>query len=93
MVSKLSLLLLLVTITACTFTTTMVKTPVFKVGDRTLDSNLKSLLTYEHVNINGVKKTTNGNSGTFMEIEVINAQNLPSDDAQLRALGKSLADL
>ena len=75
----------------CTVTTTREKKPEFKVGNDTLQHNLNTLLTFEHANVNGIEKKTNGKTETNLEIDIINGANIPSDDVQLKALGKTIA--
>ena len=75
-------------ITSCTFTTTRTKTPEFKMSVDSIGSKVNSLVTCEHITLNGAEKTTNGKTSAEMEIDIINGKNIPSDDDRLKTLGK-----
>lgn len=77
--------------TGCTFTTTTPKNPVFSVTDDSIKAALHSLVTYEHVDINGKTTTTNGKANIELEIDVINGQNIPGDEKEMANLAAQIA--
>ena len=82
------ILLLAFFITSCTFTTTRTKPPEFKLSVDSIEGKIDSLVTCEHITLNGAEKITNGKSSSEMEIDIINGKNMPSDDDRLKTLGK-----
>jgi hypothetical protein len=76
---------------ACTFTTTMPDSPAFRVGIDTVGNHLDSIVSAQHFNLDGVKKSVNGTATRTMEITVTNGKNLPSEGPALHDLGKALA--
>jgi hypothetical protein len=85
------LLMLCSFIASCTFTTTKEKDPEFKVDLNAVENNLKTLVTCEHINLSGTEKKTNNQISSEFEIRIINGVNLPTDDTQLKVLGKAIA--
>jgi len=83
-------------LTSCTTTTTTRKqidvalTDIDKVGQK-----LSEFLTAENINITGQEVTTNRKDVTNVTLElnitIINGQNIPTNDGEKRALGKSIA--
>jgi hypothetical protein len=86
-------LVLMYLISSCTFTSTKTKMLSFKVENAKMTENLKTLVTCENVNVNGLEKKTNDQVSTELEIRIINGSNIPSDETKLRSLGKSIDSL
>ncbi|HRH61573.1 MAG TPA: hypothetical protein PL045_13440 [Chitinophagaceae bacterium] len=83
-----SAVLLLFSCTFSTFTTE----PVEYTGDATaLSDSLTDLLHCENVYAQSVKETTNGQPASFININIINAKNLPADMETKSKLGKDIA--
>jgi hypothetical protein len=76
---------------ACTFTTTRTKDPDFKVDLNIVQDSLKTLVTCEHINLNGTEMKTDGKISSDLEIKIINGIHIPGDDAKLKDLGKAIA--
>src|SRR5215469_13204813 len=76
---------------SCTFTTTSVFTPDFKVSADSLGAALDSLIPAQHFQATGIKKSTNGKASAIFELRVTNGKNIPSDDVEMRLLARSVA--
>jgi len=75
----------------CTFTTTIIKNPIFSASNDSIKAALNKLVTFEHVTLNGQEITTNGKANAEMEIDVINGQNIPEDDKEMANLAAQIA--
>jgi hypothetical protein len=80
---------------SCTYTSTKTKPTNFKIENAKIVENLKTLVTFEKVNVNGtetkIKAQEKEQVSTNLEIEIINGSNIPSDDVKLKSLAKSIA--
>ncbi|HEY0356449.1 MAG TPA: hypothetical protein VGC29_09605 [Flavisolibacter sp.] len=77
-------------LTGCTFTTTKPKDPVFKDATA-VKKELVYLVDAEAINLNGKEVTSNKETKTEVEINIINGRNIPHNDEEKRVLGKSIA--
>lgn len=84
-------LLLSLALAGCNFTTTKVKNPDFKIDMEEVETNLKKSVTCEHIIITGAEINTNGKNTSKLIVQVINYSNIPSDEIQIKELGKSIA--
>jgi hypothetical protein len=75
----------------CTFTSTRIKSPEFAVNPDTLQSRLGHLINCGEFNLSGIDKKTNGVSTTELEIEIVNANHLPSQEEERKSLAKILS--
>lgn len=78
-------------ISGCSFTVTRSKPPAFRISTDSMAIKVDSLVTCEHISVDGSEKTTGGKTSSEVEIEIINGKNIPTGDTSLRALGKSIA--
>jgi|GEM_PF-1908975 hypothetical protein len=80
---------------SCTYTSTKTKPTNFKVENAKIVENLKTLVTFEKVNVNGTETKTKAQEkeqvSTNLEISIINGSNIPSDDVKIKSLAKSIA--
>jgi len=89
--TKAILLLFAFLISGCTFTTHTIKHPQFKIDLDEMAKNLQALLSFEHVNVDGMETTTNGKSSSELEADILNATTVSSDDSTLSILRKNIA--
>jgi len=85
-----AILLSAIFLTGCTFTTTTTKQPVFNEDTNTIQAELNKIVSCENINLNGKEMSTNGKKHSELEIDIINAQNVPSDEDRMTALEKSI---
>jgi hypothetical protein len=78
-------------IVSCTFTTTRQKRPQFRSGIDTVGHSIDSIVSCQHINMNGVEKSTNGKVVSELEVDIVNGTNIPKDDTQIKALGRTIA--
>ena len=71
------LLFCIMLFSGCTFTTTLPKQPVFNKNLESIRATMDSMVTCEHINVDGNKVTTNGKTEVKLDIAVINGSNLP----------------
>jgi hypothetical protein len=83
--------ILLSVLPGCTFTTTVIKQPVFSISTDSVGIQLNRLVRCENFNLNGAEITTNGKKETILEIDVINGNNIPDEEEAMNALGKQIA--
>jgi hypothetical protein len=87
-------LLLFICITAllasCTITTTKAKGPVFSDMGK-VQNELANLVKAENINLNGKEITTNKKTTSELEVAVTNGTNIPINEDERKALGKSIA--
>lgn len=76
---------------SCTTTITKVKDPAFSLEIKTIQADLKKIVTCQHINLNGKEVTSEGKTTSELEISIINGKNIPTDNTQLRTLGKTIA--
>jgi hypothetical protein len=76
---------------SCTFTTTTIKNPEFKIDLKSVITNLVPLVDFKNLNLNGREKKSGKLVNAELEIDVINAVNIPSDETKLQTLGKAVA--
>ncbi|HTA84097.1 MAG TPA: hypothetical protein VK783_14230, partial [Bacteroidia bacterium] len=80
---------------SCTYTSTKSKATNFKIENAKVVENLKALVTFEKVNVNGTETKTKAQEkeqvSTNLEISIINGSNIPSDDVKIKSLAKSIA--
>lgn len=78
------LLFCMVFFTACTFTTSQPKEPVFNDVEK-FENELRNLVTAEQVNVVGQEITTNNKTQSELEVTITNGQNIPptSDERSL----------
>jgi len=76
---------------ACTTTVTRTKNPVFDIPMDSLARQIKTLITFQHVNLDGRSITTNGKDSSVLEVDIINGRDIPTGDAQKKDLGRSIA--
>jgi hypothetical protein len=81
----------IILLASCTFTTARTKDAVFNGDQAKVAKDLDSIVTCEHVNLNGREITINKKADTELEISIINGQKIPADDAGMKALGKLIA--
>ena len=74
----------------CTITTTKTRNPVF-ISQEKLESELMSIVTSDNVNLNGQEITKNKKTTSELEISVTNGKNIPSNEDEMKSLGKSIA--
>lgn len=87
----LSLALVINFLTGCHFTTTSIEIPKFNLPADSLGSEINLLVTCEHTTAAGKEIKTNGKLSSEIDIEIINASGLPSNDNDLKALGRKIA--
>ena len=75
----------------CTTTIKKRKDPVFNVSTDSLNAGLVNLVTCEHITLDGEDINTNGKDSSELEIDLINARNIPKSDDSLRAFGRPIA--
>jgi cell division protein ZapA (FtsZ GTPase activity inhibitor) len=76
---------------SCTYTTKKVKNPEFKIALAEVASNLKTLVSFEHVNINGTEISTNGKISSKLAVQILNGVNIPTDNVELKAFLRPIA--
>lgn len=84
-------LVLMCLIFSCTYTSTIPKKANFKVESAKMEENFKALVTCERVDINGTESKTSKQVTSNLEIRIINGSNIPTDNDQMKSLGKSIA--
>jgi hypothetical protein len=52
---------------------------------------LHKIVQCENIGVYGREITTNGKSSSELEISIINGKNIPADDTEMKALGKTIA--
>ena len=77
---------------SCTTTVTKAKAPVFNTGTKVIQEDILRLTKCEHINVSGKEITTEGKSKSTVEISILNGQSLPTDNNEIKALGKSIAE-
>jgi len=75
----------------CTTTVSKTKDPTFNVEVKTIQSDLKKIVTCENINLSGKEITSDGKVNSELEISITNGKNIPTDDLELKALGKQIA--
>ena len=76
-------------IAGCTFTTTRPRQPVF--GDiNKVEQELNRMVSAENINIAGKEITRNKETNAEIEVSIINGSNIPSNDEERKALGRSI---
>lgn len=76
---------------SCTFST-FITEPAEFTGDATaLSYSLTNVLHCENMYAQSVKQTTNGQTTYFLNINIVNAENLPADIEAKARLGKDIA--
>ena len=76
---------------SCTTTVTKSKDPAFSKENKTIQEDLKKIVTCQHINLTGKEVTSEGKTTSEIEISIINGKNIPNDNTQLRSLGKAIA--
>ena len=87
----LSLLLPLLLLFGCTYTTTKEKAPIFAGSTDSLKAGLSAMFVFEHINVDGRDVTANGVRRSELEIDVINAKGLPDTKEGRGVLAHSIA--
>ena len=85
------LTLVILFIIGCTMTTTKKKNPVFSKSIESLQFDINKLVIDEGVNLKGKEINTNGKINSELEIDINNAEDIPTDQNQMDALGKQIA--
>lgn len=81
---------LTILLAGCTLTTTKKKDPVFDDVKKVV-TELTSLVASENINLNGKEVAKNDKTTTELEVDVTNGKNIPTNDDERKALGKSIA--
>jgi hypothetical protein len=76
---------------SCTFTTTRMKSPEFKIDLKAIANNLVTLVDFKHVNFSGRESKSGKQVNSELEIDIINAVNIPADETKLQQLEKAIA--
>ena len=84
------ILCLSILLTSCAVTTTKQKDPIFE-NIQKVDMELTSLVKAEHINLAGTETTKNKKITTELQVEITNGQNIPENEEERKALGKSIA--
>jgi hypothetical protein len=84
-------LFLVMAIVACTTTVTKTKNPVFLLEMDSIQTDLAKIVTCENINLDGEEVNTNGRVTTALEVDILNGKNIPGNDSEMKALGKSIA--
>ena len=77
---------------SCTFTTTKSIDPIFS-DTSTIRSELRRTISAENINLDGKQITTDGKLTTEMDINIINGKDVPTNEAEIKNLGKSIAEI
>lgn len=77
-------------VTSCTFTTTSKKNPVFIKDLSTIQTEFKQVVRCETINLNGKETKSNNKSSSVLEIRIINGDDIPANDLQIKELAKKI---
>ena|SRR5450432_2147645 len=85
------IVILSMTATFCTYNKITSKDPDFKIESKLIQPNLEKIISFEHVTLTGTETNSNGKISSKLVIQTINGINIPSDDSEMKQLGKSIA--
>ena len=78
---------------SCTSTVTKTKDPNFNTEISVIQNDLNKIITSEKVNISGKEITANENNSSELEVSILNGKDIPADEYQMKALGRSIATI
>ena len=78
---------------SCTSTSTKTKDPNFNTEISVIQNDLNKIITSEKVNISGKEITANEKISSELEVSILNGKDIPADEYQMKALGRSIATI
>ncbi|MEI6820820.1 MAG: hypothetical protein WCL51_02715 [Bacteroidota bacterium] len=77
--------------TSCTRTKPLSEIPTFNISNDSLQLTLNSIITAEHINICGYEKKSLSSTTIFLQIDILNGNNIPSGNNEQQVLSKKIA--
>lgn len=87
------LLVILLSLFSCTFTTIKPKEPHFIADPGSISADIGRLIAAEQVGFTGSELKTNGQATSELSVTLVNAKNPPKDQDQYGELGEQIAQL
>ncbi len=85
------LIILVALCTSCTRTKPLSEIPSFNISTDSLQLTLNSIITAEHINVCVFEKKSMSSTTIFLQIDILNGNNIPSGNNEQQVLSKKIA--